>query len=45
VLELQAHGGPIVLQLLLARCLEAGAEIDPASGQGAARRLRVAQPG
>jgi len=26
VLELQAHGGPIVLQLLLARCLEAAAE-------------------
>ncbi|HKA39204.1 MAG TPA: tRNA uridine-5-carboxymethylaminomethyl(34) synthesis GTPase MnmE [Burkholderiales bacterium] len=25
VLELQAHGGPIVLQLLLARCLELGA--------------------
>lgn len=25
VLELQAHGGPVVLQLLLARCLEAGA--------------------
>src|ERR1700712_1163580 len=24
VLELQAHGGPVVLQLILARCLEAG---------------------
>jgi tRNA modification GTPase len=35
VLELQAHGGPVVLQLLLARCLEAGAQ----SG------LRVAEPG
>ena len=35
VLELQAHGGPVVLQLLLARCLEAGIEI----------RLRVAAPG
>ena len=33
VLELQAHGGPVVLQLLLARCLQA----LPA--------LRVAQPG
>ena len=33
VLELQAHGGPVVLQLLLARCLQA----MPA--------LRVAQPG
>ena len=30
MLELQAHGGPVVLQLLLARCLEAGAEVDPA---------------
>jgi tRNA modification GTPase len=35
VLELQAHGGPVVLQLLLARCLEAGQ----------AMRLRVANPG
>jgi tRNA modification GTPase len=35
VLELQAHGGPVVLQLLLARCLEAGA----------AMALRLAQPG
>jgi tRNA modification GTPase len=35
VLELQAHGGPVVLQLLLARCLEAGAHIG----------LRLAQPG
>ena len=37
VLELQAHGGPVVLQLLLARCLEAGAEVLPG--------LRVAEPG
>ncbi|MCZ8076720.1 MAG: tRNA uridine-5-carboxymethylaminomethyl(34) synthesis GTPase MnmE, partial [Paucibacter sp.] len=37
VLELQAHGGPVVLQLLLARCLEAGRE------QGLA--LRLAEPG
>lgn len=35
VLELQAHGGPVVLQLLLARCLEAGASVG----------LRVAEPG
>ncbi len=35
VLELQAHGGPVVLQLLLARCLQAGAPIG----------LRLAQPG
>ena len=26
VLELQAHGGPVVLQLLIARCLEAAAQ-------------------
>lgn len=35
VLELQAHGGPVVLQLLLARCLEAGAAMG----------LRLASPG
>jgi tRNA modification GTPase len=35
VLELQAHGGPVVLQLLLARCLDAGRDL----------RLRLAQPG
>jgi tRNA modification GTPase len=35
VLELQAHGGPVVMQLLLARCLEAGAGIG----------LRAAEPG
>ncbi|MFY7856855.1 MAG: tRNA uridine-5-carboxymethylaminomethyl(34) synthesis GTPase MnmE [Rubrivivax sp.] len=35
VLELQAHGGPVVLQLLLARCLEVGAPFG----------LRVAEPG
>jgi tRNA modification GTPase len=35
VLELQGHGGPVVMQMLLARCLEAGAEIG----------LRLAEPG
>ncbi len=35
VLELQAHGGPVVLQLLLARCMELG----KASG------MRLARPG
>jgi len=35
VLELQGHGGPVVLQLLLARCLEAGHGIG----------LRLAGPG
>ena len=45
VLELQAHGGPVVLQLLLARCLEAGATADPATGQPCLPGLRLAQPG
>jgi len=45
VLELQAHGGPVVLQLLLARCLEAGAQTDPATGRPCVPGLRVAQPG
>ncbi|MDO5653572.1 MAG: tRNA uridine-5-carboxymethylaminomethyl(34) synthesis GTPase MnmE [Brachymonas sp.] len=35
VLELQAHGGTVVLQLLLARCLQVGADIG----------LRLAEPG
>ena len=45
ILELQAHGGPVVLQLLLARCLEAGAEIDPACQLPRLTGLRVALPG
>ncbi|MEO8310738.1 MAG: tRNA uridine-5-carboxymethylaminomethyl(34) synthesis GTPase MnmE [Caldimonas sp.] len=45
VLELQAHGGPVVLQLLLARCLEAAAENDPASGAPRLAHLRIARPG
>jgi len=35
VLELQGHGGPVVLQMLLARCIEAGKELG----------LRLAEPG
>ncbi len=35
VLELQGHGGPVVMQMLLARCLEAGKDAG----------LRLAQPG
>jgi tRNA modification GTPase len=35
VLELQGHGGPVVLQMLLARCLEAGRPLG----------LRIAAPG
>lgn len=35
VLELQGHGGPVVMQMLLTRCLQAGAGLG----------LRLAQPG
>jgi len=45
VLELQAHGGPVVLQLLLKRCQEAGAALNPATGQPWLPGLRVAEPG
>jgi tRNA modification GTPase len=45
VLELQAHGGPVVLQLLLARCLTAAAQIDPATGRARLAGLRLAEPG
>ncbi len=39
VLELQGHGGPVVLQMLVSRCLEAARGIDPL------RALRLAEPG
>jgi len=45
VLELQAHGGPVVLQLLLARCLEAAQETDARSGAARLPGLRLAAPG
>nr|HET7858257.1 tRNA uridine-5-carboxymethylaminomethyl(34) synthesis GTPase MnmE [Caldimonas sp.] len=45
VLELQAHGGAVVLELLLARCLEAAAEIEPGSGRARVPGLRIASPG
>ncbi|RMX06062.1 tRNA uridine-5-carboxymethylaminomethyl(34) synthesis GTPase MnmE [Corticibacter populi] len=45
VLELQAHGGPVLLQMLLARCLESAAERDPATGEPRLPRLRLAEPG
>ena len=45
VLELQAHGGPVVLQLLVARCLEAAAELDPETGEPRLPSLRIAEPG
>ncbi len=45
VLELQAHGGPVVLQLLVQRCLQAAAELDATTGKPVLAGLRVAQPG
>ena len=45
VLEMQAHGGPVVLQLLMARCLQAAAEINEENGLQRLAGLRVAQPG
>lgn len=45
VLELQAHGGPVVLQLLLARCLQAAAMCEGASDLPGLARLRLARPG
>ena len=45
VLELQAHGGTVVLQLLLARCLQAGTACHPVTGQASGPGMRVAQPG
>ncbi len=45
VLELQAHGGPVVLQLLVERCLEAARATDPSTGDVALAGLRLARPG
>ncbi len=44
VLELQAHGGSVVLQLLLARCIEAGSQ-NADDHASSLRRIRVARPG
>lgn len=44
VLELQAHGGPVVLQMLVQRCLEAAAEITT-DGKPVLAHLRLAEPG
>ena len=44
VLELQAHGGPVVLQLILARCLQLAATPD-ADQKPRLTGLRLAQPG
>jgi tRNA modification GTPase len=45
VLELQGHGGPVVLQLLLARCLGLAAQADPQTHRAVLPGLRLAQPG
>jgi len=45
VLELQVHGGQVVLQLLLARCLEVGQQADRGTGRARLPGLRLAQPG
>ena len=45
VFELQAHGGPVVLQLLLARCLAAAAEPNPGTQRARLPGLRLATPG
>ena len=44
VLELQGHGGPVVLQLLLARCLQVAQSLG-ADGQPLLRGLRPARAG
>jgi tRNA modification GTPase len=45
VLELQAHGGAVVLQLLVARCLELAATVPTGSGSATLPGLRIAEPG
>ena len=45
VLELQAHGGPVVLQLLLARCIALANSIHSETGKALLPGLRLAQPG
>ena len=44
VLEIQAHGGPVVLQLLLARCLAVAQHAEGAK-QPCLPHLRLARPG
>jgi tRNA modification GTPase len=45
VLELQAHGGSVVLKLLQERCLQAAQELLPGSDQPRLAGLRLAQAG
>lgn len=45
VLELQAHGGGVVLQMLLERCLQAAQEVPPGAQKARLAGLRVAEAG
>lgn len=45
VLELQAHGGPVVLQLLVARCMELAHSSTPAATGLLLAGLRIAEAG
>ncbi|MFM6991281.1 MAG: tRNA uridine-5-carboxymethylaminomethyl(34) synthesis GTPase MnmE [Rhodoferax sp.] len=45
VLELQAHGGPVVLQLLVARCVALSQDLRTVDSQPVLPGLRLAQPG
>ena len=45
VLELQVHGGTVLLQLLLARCLELAAEVPIGHDGARLPGLRLAEPG
>ncbi|MDT8990394.1 tRNA uridine-5-carboxymethylaminomethyl(34) synthesis GTPase MnmE [Curvibacter sp. APW13] len=45
VLELQGHGGPVVLQLVLARCMALAATASGQQGLPLLPGLRLAQPG
>lgn len=44
VLELQAHGGPVVLKMIVTHCLRCAAKLD-GQGQPLLAGLRMAQPG
>jgi tRNA modification GTPase len=45
VLELQAHGGPVVLQLLVARCMQVAAYKGTTETVSCLPHLRIAEPG
>jgi tRNA modification GTPase len=45
VLELHGHGGAVAPPLVVARCLEVAAILDPATGRPMLPALRLAEPG